>query len=161
MNNSLTNKSYTEDNSFFRAENNVSILNPLSNELAVMRQTLLFGGLESVLYNINRKNFNLKLYEFGKVYTDSKKTDASNSLASFHENEQLALFVSGSITPENWQIGKEKPVDFYFMKAYLNNIFSRAGINVRSLSVKEISNDIFSEGLEYYSKDALIASLAE
>jgi phenylalanyl-tRNA synthetase beta chain len=161
MNNSLTNKSYTEDNSFFRAENNVTILNPLSNELAVMRQTLLFGGLESVLYNINRKNFNLKLYEFGKVYTDNKKTDSTNSLASFHEKEQLALFVSGSITHENWQTGKEKPVDFYFLKAYVNNIFSRAGINVKSFSVKEISNEIFSEGLEYYAKDTLIASFGK
>jgi phenylalanyl-tRNA synthetase beta chain len=158
MNNSLTNKSYTEDNAFFQVENNVIILNPLSNELAVMRQTLLFGGLESVLYNHNRKNFNLKFYEFGKVYFDNKKSDSNNSLSSFHEKGQLALFVSGSITPENWQQGKEKPVDFYFLKAYVNNILSRAGINVKSLSVKEISNEIFSEGLEYYSNNKPLAS---
>jgi phenylalanyl-tRNA synthetase beta chain len=133
-------------------------VNPLSNELAVMRQSLLFGGLESISHNHNRKNFNLKLFEIGKIYHYNKNAASSKSLAVYSEKEQLALFVTGSANPENWNTGKENPVSFYYLKAYINNIFQRSGIDIPSFSMKEISNDIFAEGLEYITGKAAIAS---
>ncbi len=151
MNNSLTNVSHLEGLSSFSQKNNVSILNPLSNELAVMRQTLLFGGLESILYNNNRKKFNIKFFELGKVYQFNKNPDSKETLANYSEKEHLAIFLSGNVSPESWYYDKENPVNFFFLKACVNNILSRAGIELSSLSVKEISNDIFSEGLEYLS----------
>jgi len=154
MNNSLTKSSYLEGLYSFHPENDVKMLNPLCNELTVMRKSLLFGGLESVLYNHNRKNFNLKFYEFGKVYQYVKKTGSTGVLENFEEKEQLALFFSGTVSSESWYTGNESPANFYFLKAYINNIFKRAGIDVKLFSLKEISNDIYAEGLEY-SLDSL------
>jgi len=158
MNNSLTNASYVEKVKSFRAEENVQILNPLSNELAVMRQSLLFGGLESVAYNINRKNSDLKLYEFGKIYRYNKNTESQNTLSNYYEEEQLALFACGNIVSENWFTGKGNPVSFYFLKAYVNDIFKRIGINLSTITFKEISNDIFREGLEIYINKTTVAT---
>jgi len=158
LNNSLTNSSYIDGLNSFDPDHSVHIVNPLSNELAVMRQSLLFGGLESISHNHNRKNFNLKLYETGKIYHYNKNAASSENLAVYSEKEQLALFVTGSANPENWNTGKENPVSFYYLKAYINNIFQRAGIDISSFSIKEISNDIFTEGLEYISDKAIIAS---
>jgi len=158
MNNSLTNAKYLEGLQSFLPENNVEILNPISNELGVMRQTLLFGGLESVLHNHNRKNFDLKFYETGKVYQFNKNNGSSVNLDNYNEKQQLALFITGSVTPESWYIGKENPINFYYLKAYVNNIFLRAGIDLTSFSIKEINNDFFNEGLEYFSNNISIAS---
>ena len=156
MNNSLTNASYVESLSSFNTENNVNILNPLSKELAVMRQTLLFGGLESILYNNNRKKFNIKFFELGKVYQFHKKPDSKKTLDNYCEKEHLALFLSGNISPESWYNSKENPVNFFYLKACVHNILIRLGIDVSSFSVKEISNDIFYEGLEYLSNNISI-----
>ena len=161
MNNSLTKSSYSEGLRSFDHENDVKILNPLCNELAVMRKTLLFGGLESILYNHNRKNFNLKFYEFGKVYQYVKKTGSIGVLENFEEKEQLALFFSGTVSSESWYTGKESPANFYFLKAYINNIFKRAGIDVKLFSLKEISNDIYAEGLEYTLNSLPIATFGK
>jgi phenylalanyl-tRNA synthetase beta chain len=158
MNNSLTNASYVEKLKSFHVEENVQILNPLSNELAVMRQTLLFGGLESVAYNINRKNPDLKLYEFGKIYRFNKNAESQNSLSNYYEEEQLALFTCGNIVSENWYNGKGNPVSFYFLKAFVNDIFKRIGINLSTSTFKEISNDIFSEGLEISINKSTVAT---
>ncbi|MFA4851418.1 MAG: phenylalanine--tRNA ligase subunit beta [Bacteroidales bacterium] len=161
LNNSLTNSSYLEGLHSFHPENDVKILNPLSNELAVMRKTLLFGGLESILYNHNRKNFNLKFYEFGKAYKYIKKTGSIGALENFEEKEQLALFISGAVSSESWYTGKESPANFYFLKAYINNIFKRTGIDVKLFSLKEINNEIFSEGLEYNLNGLPIATFGK
>ena len=158
MNNSLTNASYVEKLKSLYAEQNVQILNPLSNELAVMRQTLVFGGLESIAYNINRKKTDLKLYEFGKVYHYNKNVELNNSLNSYHEREQLALFICGNAVSENWYTGKGNGVSFYFLKAFINNIFKRTGINFTTIKLKEISDDIFSEGMEVYVNNVSVAS---
>jgi phenylalanyl-tRNA synthetase beta chain len=161
MNNSLTKSSYPEGLNSFDHENDVKILNPLSNELSVMRRTMLFGGLESILYNHNRKNFNLKFYEFGKVYKYIKKAVSIGMLENFEEKEQLALFISGAISSESWHTGKESPANFYFLKSYINNIFKRAGIDIKLFSLKEINNDIFSEGLSCNLNGFSIATLGK
>ncbi len=157
MNNSFTGASSVEGLTSFQSEYDVKLLNPLSSDLAVMRQSLLFGGLESIAYNHNRKNFNLKFYEFGKVYQYNKNSEIKSALPGYHEKEQLAIFVNGSVNPENWNTGKENPVSFFFLKAYVNNVFNRAGIKMESFKIKEFNNDIFSEGLEYISKNKSIA----
>ena len=158
LNNSLTNSSYIDGLNSFDSNQSVRILNPLSNELAVMRQSLLFGGLESISHNHNRKNFNLKLFETGRIYQYKKNSASAEGLAVYSEREQLTLLVTGSITPESWHTGKEESASFYFLKAYINNIFNRAGIDAASFAMNEISNDIFAEGLEYISDKSTIAT---
>jgi phenylalanyl-tRNA synthetase beta chain len=160
LNNSLTNEKYIDGLKSFNPENNVVIMNSLSNELGVMRQSMLFGGLESVSYNHNRKNFNLKFYEFGKVYkynTDVKETE----LKKFEEKEQLAIFLTGNYETENWNFGKGKAVDFYYLKAFVNNIFKYIGINSRELTIKEISGELINEGFEYSFHKNSIASFGK
>ncbi len=143
-----------------RPENNVVIMNALSNELGVMRQSMLFGGLESILYNHNRKNFNLKFYEFGKIYKYIPEVKVSG-LRNFEEKEQLAVFLTGNIEAENWDTGKGKAVDFYYLKAFVNNIFSHAGIKQREITVKEKFNEIISEGFEYTFNKSTVATFGK
>ena len=96
MNNSLTKASYFEETKTYQPEHTVMLYNPLSSDLNAMRQTLLFGGLENISYNINRKNNNLKLFEFGKSYTYHKKEGIDNQLKQNKEEELLALIITGS-----------------------------------------------------------------
>lgn len=156
-NNSLTNEKYLDGLKSFQKENNVVIMNALSSELGVMRQSMLFGGLESIAYNHNRKNFNLKFYEFGKVYK-YKHGIKDNCLKSFEEKEQLALFITGNKEDENWNTGKGKEADFYFMKAFIHNIFREIGTNHHDLFIKEISDELIKEGLEYSFNKNVVAT---
>lgn len=137
MNNSLTTPNYIKLSEQFNEKNNVTILNPLSNDLSVMRQSLLFSGLESVSYNCNRKNNDLKLFEFGKTY---KKI-----LSGFEENNHLTLFLTGNSQTENWT-NTIKKSNFYLFKGYINLIIDRLGL--KNSTANPISNDIFSEGLQ-------------
>lgn len=131
--NSLTKAAYSED-----LETAVKILNPLSNDLDVMRQTLLFSGLEAVAYNQNRKYPNLKLYEFGKVYHRYQD--------KFEEKHQLSLFLSGADQPEQWN-QKEKPVSFYHLKSAVDTLLQRAG--VKDFTTSEAENYLLDYGLSY------------
>ena len=99
---------------------NVEIINPLSKDLNVMRQSLLFSGLENIAYNQNRKNTNVKLFEFGKTY---HKTEEGNL-----ENQHLQILVSGRVQSENWNTSSDK-ADFYFIKEKVEHILNRLGIN--------------------------------
>ncbi len=155
MNNSLTNISNMEGFDAFKKEELVHILNPLSNELAIMRPSMLFGGMESLLHNLNRKIYNLKFYESGKIYK-MKDASASDVVKKYEEKEQLSIFLTGNVTAENWHEGKGKPVSFYYLKAYIHSIFTKAGIDVASFKITEISNNLFVEGMEYSSKKASI-----
>ncbi len=131
--NSLTKAAYSEN-----LETAVKILNPLSNDLDVMRQTLLFSGLEVIAYNQNRKYPNLKLYEFGKVYHQYQD--------KFEEKHKLSLFLSGSNQPEQWN-QKEQPVSFYHLKAAVDTLLQRAGI--KDFTVAESENGLLDYGLSY------------
>lgn len=148
MNNSFSKSQYYDNLTTYPAKHNVSVMNALSNDLNVMRQTLLFGGLESMAYNINRQNGNLKFYEFGNCYrysTDSK-SEGNDPLDAYTQSEHLGLWITGKKLVQSW-LHKEEKTSFYDLKAYMQNIFLRLGI--KKLSVKEIENDIFVQALEY------------
>lgn len=136
MANSLTTPEYVSLTNQLKEEHNISILNPLSSDLSVLRQSLLFSGLEAVSYNINRKRNDLKLFEFGKsyhAYNDKRE-----------EYKHLAIFVTGNRNQEHWHVSNEKS-DFFFLKGTINALLERLGI---SKSVETpIENDLFSEGL--------------
>lgn len=136
MSNSLTKAAYLEHSENLSADNNVAMLNPLSSDLAVMRQSLLFSGLESVAYNINRKNNALQFFEFGKTY--HKFED------KYEESKHLALFVSGNRTPDSWT-GTSKPSDFFYLKGVVLSILERLGAS--KLKTSPTKNDVFSEGI--------------
>ncbi len=136
MSNSLTKASYIEYSDNLNEENNVAMLNPLSNDLAVMRQSLLFSGLESISYNINRKNNLLKFFEFGKTY---HKYDEK-----YEEFKHLALFVSGNRSKNTWTSTK-KTSDFFYVKGVVKSLLERLG--VVSIKTSPTKNDVFSEGV--------------
>jgi len=155
MCNSLTKADYYSNMESIPESKLVRIVNPLSSDLSVMRQTLLFGGLESIEYNQNRKNRDLKLYEFGKSYylTDSK---SENPLKKYAEDFHLALFITGNKNDENWLV-KEQPTSFYQLKSYIENILEKLGFDVNVIESTEIENDIFIEGLSYsYNKNKIV-----
>lgn len=147
MNNSLTKASYFEGLETYKPENTVMLCNPLSSDLNAMRQSLLFGGLETIAYNINRKNNNLKLYEFGKSYTFHRK-ESDNHLKQYQEENKLALFISGNKTVTSWN-AKEAKSDFFTLKAYGEMVLTRLGFNISNLNTEENNQDILREGLDY------------
>jgi len=138
MANSLTKPEYVTFSDNINEDANVEMLNPLSNDLKVMRQSLLFSGLESVAYNINRKNSSLQFYEFGKTYHRYNE--------KYEENKHLTLFVTGNRTKESWSIDN-KVLDFFFLKGIITSLLSRLGIEkVKSSPTKQ---DVFSEGVSF------------
>lgn len=138
MANSLTTPSYVELSESLSNKNNVLIINPLSNELSALRQSLLFSGLEAISFNINRKNANLQLFEFGKSY--------HKLLVGNEENSHLTVFMTGNKVPENWT-KSSITTDFFLFKGYILAIFNRLGIT--KLTPESVETDIFAEGLAY------------
>ncbi len=147
MCNSLTASKYGDK------ETSVSILNPLSSELDVMRQTMLYGGLESMLYNINRKKSDLKFYEFGKIYHYNKSADG---LKKYTETNHLAIFITGNKRDESWDVKTEK-ADFYYVKGIVNTLLEKLGI--ANFKTNNISNQYIAEGLSYEVKKQVIAEV--
>ncbi|MFA8436695.1 MAG: phenylalanine--tRNA ligase subunit beta [Marinifilaceae bacterium] len=158
MNNSLGKASYYEGLESVKAENTVNIYNPLSSDLNAMRQSLLFGGLECIAYNINRKNADLKFYEFGKSYHYFKKEEHENPVKNYVEKEHLAIFMTGNKTQASWNL-KEEPTSFYHLKAYVENILTRLGFKVNGLKIKETESDLFTEGLSYNAKKVQLVEM--
>jgi phenylalanyl-tRNA synthetase beta chain len=151
LNNSLTKGSYYNDLTSFPAANSVKILNALSSDLNVMRQTLLFGGLENIAYNVNRRNADLKFYEFGNSYyyhAENKKE--GETLAAYSEDFHLGLWLTGNKHGQSWTAADERS-SIYELKAYVNNIFVRLGFNLRNLVLSEYTDDLLSEALTVYS----------
>ena len=146
MANSLTSASYVELSEVLNSEHNVTMLNPLSNDLATMRQSLLFSGLEAISYNINRKNADLKLFEFGNSY--------HNFPSGYEEHKHLTLFLSGNRNQESWTI-TQKTSDFFLFKGYVNGILSRLGIQ-KTQNVP-VTSDVFSEGIAVgFGQDSIV-----
>jgi phenylalanyl-tRNA synthetase beta chain len=136
MANSLTKEEYSSFSENLKSEFNVTMLNPLSNDLKVMRQSLLFSGLESISYNLNRKNNSLKLYEFGKTYHKYEK--------GYQEDKHLTIFVSGARTKDSWTSLTQKS-EFFYLKGIVMSILERIGVtNIKTSPVK---SDVFSEGI--------------
>src|SRR5690606_12591915 len=136
LNNSLTTPKYSTLSNSTKENYNVTILNPLSNELSVMRQSMLFSGLESIAYNSNRKKTDLKLFEFGKTY--------HNFPGGRIENKHLSIFITGLKTEGNWALPDTK-TNFFFGKGTVAAIMERLGLD--SYSEETIESDIFSEGI--------------
>jgi phenylalanyl-tRNA synthetase beta chain len=138
MANSLTTPSYIALSENLNETNNVLILNPLSNDLSAMRQSLLFSGLEAVSFNINRRNNDLKLFEFGNTY--------HKLLSGNQENKHLTLFMSGNATAESWS-SAQKPSDFFLFKAYVIAILNRLGLT--KIKSAPLNTDVFAEGMVF------------
>ena len=147
LNNSLTRSAYYDNLSTYPVSHCVMLMNPLSADLNCMRQTLLFGGLESVEHNAKRKNGNIRFFEFGNCYDyniDHKKE--GETLAEFSEDYRLGLWVSGSRVDNNWAHPNEKS-SVYDLKAYVENILVRLGVNLQKVIFGNLANDIYSAGL--------------
>ena len=157
INNSLTKASYYEELSTFNPANTVMLYNPLSADLGAMRQSLLFCGLENVAYNINRKNQNLKLFEFGKAYTFHPK-EGIDPQKQYKEENMLSLFITGNKNVTTWN-AKETKTDFFYLKAYCEMILNRLGLQPDSLKIEASDKDIFREGLTYKAGDKTIVSM--
>ena len=146
LNNSLTKAAYYED------EQNanptlVRIMNPLSSDLNVMRQTLLFGGLESIQHNVNRKLQNLRFFEFGNIYTfDPEKKNDDDPMQAYKEQYHAALWVTGKRVEGSWA-HKNEDSTFYELSAYVENILRRIGVKPGMTVRKKSENCIFSSGL--------------
>ncbi len=133
------------------------LANPLSSDLNAMRQSLLYGGLSSVLWNINRQNTDLKLYEFGNCYFRKNSSKAVPSVDDFNEKTSLDLFISGKTGKESWN-NKNNPTDFYRLKSATEMIFSRLGIKPGLLANGQSSKRIyFSESVTYTFNNKLVA----
>ncbi|MFW5753871.1 MAG: phenylalanine--tRNA ligase subunit beta [Marinilabiliaceae bacterium] len=151
MSNSLTRAAYYEKSEQLPPQQVVELANPLSTDLNGMRQTLLFGGLETIRHNRNRQNPDLKLFEFGNCYR--KNTERSPSeLKGYKEEEKLALFITGNKAPENWTTPAEK-VSFFDIKTWALNVLQRLGMEVSACKENPVENDLLSEGLKYTAND--------
>ena len=147
LNNSLTKGAYYEGHNAMPAENCVKIMNPLSTDLNVMRQSLLFGGLESIQHNVNRKRSNLRFFEFGNVYTfDPAKKNDDDPMLAYKEQYHAALWVTGKRVEGSWAHANEES-SFYELSAYVENILRRIGVKPGMIVRKKTENDIFSSGL--------------
>ncbi len=158
MNNSLTKKSYYEGLESYPALHCVSLLNPLSSDLGVMRQTLLFGGLESIAYNRNRKHADLRFYEFGNCYhfnAEKKRTD--EILAEYTEETRIGLWICGKRTHKNWATAEE-PSSVFELKAHLENILKRLGADRNQILFEPLRNDLYSTGMTIHTYQKTIGS---
>ena len=152
MNNSLTSSSYYEGLESYPEKNCVHLMNALSGDLNVMRQTMLFGGLESLARNINRKNANLKMYEFGDVYRYDAETDNTEvALAPYTEHQALGIWLTGNNHDDSWA-DAVRPLSVYDLKAAVENIFRRLGINEKEVVVEQFDNDLLTPALSYKNR---------
>ncbi|MSS18553.1 phenylalanine--tRNA ligase subunit beta [Sodaliphilus pleomorphus] len=152
MNNSLTAASYYEGLESYPVEHCVRVINALSSDLNVMRQTLLFGGLESLARNINRKNANLRMYEFGDVYSYDATADNSQvALAPYSEHTALGMWLTGNNHDDSWA-DKVRPLSVYDLKAAVAGVMRRLGIARRELVVETMSNDLLDPALVYKNR---------
>lgn len=149
LNNSLTAISYYEGSEIYPIGNCVKLLNPLSSDLGVMRQTLLYGGLESISHNINHKSGNLRFYEFGNVYSFDPAADGSTKLlAPYSEHTSMGIWMSGNNHDANWN-EPQRRLTVYDLKAVVDNIFARIGLDQKEIVAEQSSSEIFSASLTF------------
>lgn len=152
MNNSLTAATYYEGLETYKPENLVQLMNPLSNDLNVMRATLLFGGLESIQHNANRKNADLKFFEFGNCYHfNAEKRNPEKVLAAYSEELHLGLWITGKRVSNSWAHPDEN-TSVYELKAYVLNIFRRLGVNFGGLVFGNLTDDIYSVAISVHTR---------
>ena len=149
MNNSLTRRANYEGLATMPADACVTLMNPLSADLNVMRQTLLFGGLQTIAHNINHKQRNLRFFEFGNCYTrraEGASADADTPLKGFEEEHRLGLWLSGTRTENSW-LHADEQTSVYELKAYVENILRRLGVDEKKTVRRTFSNEIYSSGM--------------
>ncbi len=147
LNNSLTREAYYNESKTYAPEHLVRLINPLSTDLNVMRQTLLFGGLESIAHNANRKASNLRFFEFGNCYHfDADKKNPEKVLAGYSEEQHLGLWLTGKRVEGSWAHADEAS-NIYELKAYALNVLKRLGISLAGLLVEDGKSDIFSKSI--------------
>ena len=147
LNNSLTKGAYYENHNAWPQENSVKIMNPLSSDLSVMRQTLLFGGLESIEHNAKRRNQNLRFFEFGNVYHfDPVKKNNDNPILAYREQYHLGLWVTGKRVEGSWAHPNEDS-SYYELVAYVENVLRRIGLPAGAVVRKKSDNDVFAAGI--------------
>ena len=147
LNNSLTCAAYYENQKTFSPEHLVKVMNPLSTDLDVMRQTLLFGGMENIVRNANHKNSDLKFFEFGNCYSfDKSKRSAAETLSPYTEEYHLGLWLTGKRVSNSWA-HPDEAMTVYELKAYIMNIFTMLGVNFGNVVFEESTNDIYTTGL--------------
>jgi phenylalanyl-tRNA synthetase beta chain len=156
MCNSLNPAAWYEQNADFDNEQLVILANPLSSDLNAMRQSLLYGGLSSVAWNLNRQNPDLRLYEFGHCYFYKKDQNSHPTADNYTEKGALDLFLTGNLTRQNWNI-KNNPTGFFNVKSFVEMILSRLGIEVESFTISESDKKYFSESLTYQLNKKIIA----
>ena len=149
MNNSLTRRANYEGLATMPADACVTLMNPLSADLNVMRQTLLFGGLQTIAHNINHKQRNLRFFEFGNCYTrraEGPSAEADTPLKGFEEEHRLGLWLSGTRTENSW-LHADEQTSVYELKAYVENILRRLGVDEKKTVRRTFSNEIYSSGM--------------
>ncbi|MFR8835672.1 phenylalanine--tRNA ligase subunit beta [Bacteroides nordii] len=152
LNNSLTRAAYYDGLETYPSNHLVMLMNPLSADLNSMRQTLLFGGLESIAHNANRKNADLKFFEFGNCYYfDADKKNPEKTLAAYAEDYHLGLWVTGKRVSNSWAHADEN-CSVYELKAYVENILKRLGLDLHNLVVGNLTDDIFAAALSVNTK---------
>lgn len=152
LNNSLTKVSYYKDLNRYTEETTVKILNHLSADLGVMRQTLLFGGLESIVRNANRKNSNLRFFEFGNCYHyDESKKEADKLIKAYTQDQHLGLWITGKRVENSWAHPNED-ASFYELKAYVENILVRLGLSLQAVTLVKGENNIFEDSISIVTK---------
>lgn len=157
MTNSLTKTDYYQDNQEFLSENCARVLNPLSRDLDVMRQTLLYGGLESIAYNFNRKANDLRFFEFGNVYKYiPEKAEEQNVTKKYNERQQLAIYLTGRKEEESWK-NTGSNIDFFDLKKTVHSILIRLGIKEKDITAEPLSGKSIPQGLRLIVRQKNVA----
>ena len=152
LNNSLTRAAYYDGLESYPAKNLVMLMNPLSADLNAMRQSLLFGGLESISHNANRKNSDLRFFEFGNCYYfNEEKRNPEKALAPYSEDYHLGLWVTGKRVSNSWA-HQDEDSSVYELKAYVENIFARLGLKMHDLVVGNLTDDIYAAALSVQTR---------
>ena len=166
MNNSMTRASYTQDlgenGDGWDLSRQITLMNPLSSDLGVMRQSLLFQGLEAIVRNTNHQRPNLRLFELGKVYQHRQNADAAseNAAQRYEETERLAVFMTGTASPENWN-NASRVVNAYHLKTEVYNLLTSLGISQASLKESNLQTALISEGIELSCQGQIIGRIGE
>jgi phenylalanyl-tRNA synthetase beta chain len=156
MCNSLVPAAWFENSEDFENDRLVRLANPLSSDLNAMRQSLLFGGLNSVSWNINRQNRDLKLFEFGNCYFKKAKADSSKPVNNYSEKTSLDLFISGADRKQSWN-NPAAPTDFFYIKSFVEMVMTRLGVKTESLATGECGKKYFTESVCYSHNNQLVA----
>ena len=152
LNNSLTRAAYYDGLETYPSANLVMLMNPLSADLNCMRQTLLFGGLESIAHNANRRNADLKFFEFGNCYYfNADKKNPEKVLAAYNEDYHLGLWISGKKVSNSWAHADEDS-SVYELKAYVENVLHRLGLDLQNLVIGNLTDDVFAAALSVHTK---------